>query len=528
MKKKYNKTQISNFLQHIDYRANNISNTGIIREYTIDIANRIIKISKFINEKYPDMDVVPKLIDNLLHNKTIRFSYEYFKYLCKMIYNSDKSDDHRYDSILNFINNDKFIDILLRCISITNYEYNKGVGNTCDTDCIILKLPYFSNELLNNISSNLSSDEFLFLLRLIMDKDINIKITTEINRQTYSDVIEKIIGDSEAEKKIFHYIYPYFTNSNYFIGYEIYKLFVSYKDMPDVADYLFRNIRNFINDNIDRISFDKIDSILDCLIGDIKFLINYKHKDFDLFSLFVSNDIPPIVFTSDLDFIDDVNKFFVDHIIKEGFNFNDLKLRYSRSMHYFEEAIMNLFNLYNINKLFTKKLISKIFKEQGNRFCLMSELLSQYRLILNRVQDADLCLNDNLGSFLISLLDKDDGEIMSCINLFNNLRSTIFCIKLREECYKYVFYPVFNIGGKIIDCTKEKDYRQRTIIRKEIFTHILMFLANKNDINKCISFYNKFNKFFLKFSGRKVVVNEELIEYIYSNSEKNIKSILYV
>jgi len=55
-----------------------------------------------------------------------------------------------------------------------------------------------------------------------------------------------------------------------------------------------------------------------------------------------------------------------------------------------------------------------------------------------------------------------------------------------------------------------------------------MFLISKNDINMSMDFVYKFNKFFRPFAKKNTIFDNQLLEFIYSNSEKEIKCMFFV
>jgi len=415
MKKKPIRERIESFLS-ILYEIENKNNIS-------DMAKNIIEISSYINKKYPDIDVITKLIDNLL--KYIHFGYTSgFEYIDLLYSNLTHvvsfadGDNYDQDVILKFINNDKYVNIFFRCIlNKGNYDSSSRVGDRC----IIEWLPYFSVGIIDKISQELSVNEILFLLELIINKDINIKMTfDEINKQNYIEVIKQIIGNSKTEIKLFDLIYSYFDILPNFRWYNLYKIMVKCKDRKNVVEYFSKNIRAIMINvsELENAIFDR-----DYLSDFIKTIeCSTTNPNFNVLLQCIDNDIP-LLFLCKLGLHKDITiyNFIKDEIVLAGINISNTLSEYGKGLCHLNSIIHNLFDIYVKDISFARILINEVFKKDMNRFYVLSELLKCYSFLFKQVINKRFYSNLNLNKFLILLLDKDEKEIISYINIFTNL-----------------------------------------------------------------------------------------------------------
>jgi len=491
-----------------------------------NLANRIIKIAKFVNRKYPDMDVVGKLSNNLL-----RYGYEkkensitYISYLKEISDKLHSSNNNDYDILLKLINNDKYINILFALISIKDSIYIESYN---DFNFIIDKLPYFPEELINKISFDLHINKIYFLLHLVIKKDINIKITyDEINSQNYPDVIREVIGDNGVEIKLFELIYPYFDTIPHMEWINLYYILIKYKDINNIVEYFSRaivsNIR-YINTKY-TINGRKLE--MNLFIKRMNGLINF--SDGDLLLYHITNNLP--IFEFFYDYYDSeflsCEDFFIKKIVPTGIDIFDLGLEYNKIGGYIEEVVAELYRLCRKSETFTEKLIKKIFIKGQNKYHIFLELLNYYNYLFEYISNENFYSNSELENFLVSLLDKEIFDIVAYNNLFSNLHDiTIFY--LSHNNLSKDTYPFFRIDGE--DITYEGgyfDYKNYENSKKRIVAYLLMFIIRKNDIKRSTNFVNKFKKIIKHCIINHMPIDDNFIEFVYSNSEKTIKNIV--
>jgi len=504
MIKQYTKSQIKDFL------------CDICRGETIEdmkkAARTIVDVSKYVVSKYPDMDIYDvenKIIKNLEKYNFGECGLDYIRRLDELEGEIISSSG----TILKLIIDDNYVDILLKCFLFYNKE---GESHFKETRNIIILLPDFSPELINNISSDLYTNEILFLLGLVKDIDMNMKIYEQINRQNYPNIIKQIIGNSEIEIKLFELIYSYFGMLQYVNPYDIYKIMIKYKDNKNIIEYSSKSAEEVIK--CVGLGIYNLDNIVD-------HIWNITHiKSVDILSSYIDNDISILfAYNSPNLSLEEFFKFVKKEItlskVKSIFNSSN----YDSISVYVEKIIWYIYRIYKENKSFAEIVIDKIFKKDRDSFYSLYPLIKAYDHLFDDIISAGSYSSSDLNNFLISLLDLDRKEIMPYFNFFTSL------FKFESDILRFIeikeHSPIFKINNKIINFMNSMKYSDRVKNRKEILTYILMFLINKNNLEQSNIFFNRLNRYFKLFVNKDVIFNDELMELMYLGSEKEIKAI---
>jgi len=491
-----------------------------------NLEERIIKISKFINNKYPGTDITNKLITNLIKYRCLS-EYNIGAYLTCLeqnIENLCNSDNRDSDILLNLITNNNYVDVLFTLLAIDTANYYSVKNNI---QLIIKNFPYFSTELINKISPELYPYDIYFLLYLVMNKNINFKTKYEkINKQTYVDVISEIIGDDETEIRIFKLIYPYFDMIPDILWCELYTIMTSYTHHIRVVEYYSKTIIPTLK-NINNIKIIKTKKwYLDMFITKLSKLINNSYRD--VFSYYISRNIPIFVFDSNRvgrNFCD-YQKFFIEKIVSTGFDFFDTGLEYNENKYCFEKIIVKLYNIYDTSKLFVDELIKRIFIEKRNNFHICPLLMDFYDFMAfnNIIEDEEFCSSSEIMDFLISLLDRSTDEIVLYTTLIIVLIDALG--KYYDNSGHSSRQPIFRIDDEEIVLSYNSNIKKGIDENnKGIFKHILMFLIRKNDVRKSTIFVNKLEGLIEQCFKNNVIIDDNIIEFAYSKSDKAIERI---
>jgi len=520
MKNNSYRNYIENFLHNIF--------SGLVMQKQIhEMTDEIIKISDFVNNKYPDINIVERLVDNILKYK-IHGSMNcltYIRYLSTLVKTVKKKECPEYsvDSVLNMIIDDNRIYILFACFFD---DAGYAARDMCYKDVGLFEIPLISKNLIDNISSELNKSRLSFLMCLIGNKDANanINISEKINKQNYPDVIKKIIGNSEVEIKLFELIYPYFDTFSTFNWYKLYKLMIKYKDKENVVEYFTKNIKPFV----DYISISIFTDIEDYNMSSLFWNMTYisEDKDRDFLPELIDKDIPLLLLFQDLSIFRSSYEFLNDKILLTGFKFSDVKLDYTRMIYYLGNIIYKLYYMNMKNSLLVKTLIRKIFVKDQNRFCILSELINSYSHLFNLIITPNFCSDLSLNNSLVALVDKDDREIKVYINVIGQLIKLLNRYeKLLDDRDKFF---TFKIKNRKLPLSQYTDFCEREDMIAIAFIYMFTFLVNKNDINGSDTFIRKFDKLFTSLSNNQVVIDDTLMEFIYSNSESKIRTILHI
>ena len=496
-----------------------------------DAADNIMFISKFINKKYPDIDVVIKLINNLIIYREFGFKLG-FKYINML---KDKISDTKhikrinkcvYDNILKLIDNEKITNILFNCLYIDD-KRNKFSMRFYSVEEFMSFLSDFPVELFDKISSDLNIDEILFLLILIIDKDSNMKISDNINSQNYTNIIKQIIGNSEVEIKLFELIYPYFGKIPCLQWYDLYNIMTAYKDRKNVVEYFAKNIKTIVLAIEDSAYPTTARSGISFFIWNA--CLSSKHSDRTTLSYCIDNDVPLSLFYRSASTMPwDFRKFIVNEIIPKGIKFPYETLEYDRKLHHMEEIIVSLYDIYKKNKSFTRILIDRITKKDQYYFYILSELINKYKYLFNEVISKDFYSNSNLINFLLSLLDKDERDMLLYINMLIDVTNFIN-LEIKSQMYPIRYSVTFRINGEVLSISGYDIIRiGNNAIKKKILTYVLMFLISKNDLRKSSVFVYKFKRCFRRFVKKNIIFDDQLLEFIYSNPESKIRSMLLI
>jgi len=508
---KYTRYEVSGFLKKHFYSATISRINKLVRD--------IINVSKFINEKYPELDITSKIIDNLLKyipfNNTVCLAY--IEYLGFFVEKLSKFKYYDQDKVLNLITNDKYVFVLFMYLYSEGYIRNISHINTKD---FLYKLPRISNSIVDNISLDLYPEEILFLLELISDKDMNMKISEEINKENYVNIIERILGNSKTEIGLFHIINQYFNLFPNFEWYKLYKIMIKYKNRTNIIDYFSENIKAIVDYSYESNLVEK-DKHVNYFFNEYFQLLKTR-EGMNALTLYINNNISLLL----LLYFNHYNKnftYFIKNVIPKGFKISNKESGYIRNVYYIRAIIDGLEDIYKSNEKFMKKLATKVFTADQNRMFIFSKLVDAYDSLFDNFISKDYYSNSELNDFLISLLDKDDKEILSYIDLFEKLYRII--TKAEVDSYHKEHSLVFKIKGRVIDFCNNSDKETPSIGIKKVLTYILMFLINKNDVIKSTDFICKFENILNHVANNNIIVNEKLIEFIYSSSEKEIEGI---
>jgi len=538
MIKKYSKEQLSEFL--------GIVYSSAKKSYTEEMAEKIIFVSKFINEKYPDMDVETKLINNLLkykfslsNGRNYIVCLERFIKKSKSLSNIETNID-RYDLLLDLITNNKKVSImLLMLLCAVRYFSDKDENET-----VMDKFPYLSAELINNIdmslynnesdriiidcssslsdmnknnSTGLSIDEILFLLELVEDKDVNIKVSEKINKQNYTTIIENIIGDFQNRIKFFRIIYPYFNKFSTFEWYDLYKFMNRYEDNKNAVEYFSKNIKELVDFYMKSVVYDAkvhgIRSYFDLMVD-----LAEDSKE-DLFLKLLNDNIPLLLLLNiniscNIDLFKIIKKKISSIILKKS----DVTLNRDMVLHYSKDISYSLRELIDKNKLLVQKILDNIFDFPNERFYFLSELIDHYGKLYRDILNKNFYLNSDLNNFLISLLDRDEWEIVLYINLFERL----FSFKDDDMVYSFnsEHFISFELEGNIVKINDDDGYMKVSKYLNKFLTGLLIFMIHKNDVKKSLIFLKNLKRLIPKINDKNIIINSELLELIYEKIDE--------
>jgi len=320
----------------------------------------------------------------------------------------------------------------------------------------------------------------------------------------------------------------------------LYKILIKYKNKKNFVEYFSKNIKTFFK-NSDRLRPDRFgNSDMFYFIEDIEALSFNKHAGG--LSDFIDKDIPLLFFKTEVTIDEDMPVeyispkiipgmnlyyFFNTEIVSTGFKFSDIKLEYCEMVYYLEQIVRYLYILDCKNNSFAKELIKKIFVDGQDRFPIIFSLIKSYDYLFEHIINEDHYSNSYLINFLTSLLDRTDDEIKAYTNLFN--KTFIFESKYSDCFMKLKKRFCYEINNELIDFSRyftySNDIEDWMKKRKIGSTFILMFLISKDNVEASTRFTQRFKELIDIFSNEHVIINEKLIEFIYSNPEKKIEGI---
>jgi len=131
--------------------------------------------------------------------------------------------------------------------------------------------------------------------------------------------------------------------------------------------------------------------------------------------------------------------------------------------------------------------------------------------------------NSEVRGLLFSLSHSNTDLIIGYMRLFKKLAESI-----AEEYFRHVpkkSCPVLNINGRSIKLDAEA-YRNGEL--RYIFDYIITFILKKDNINKSAIFVDDFCEILSKLVDNNIEINECFMEFMYSASKEEIKTMLFL